>query len=149
MMRFSALTIAVITLVAAPALPAAPGITAPNATVGRNLQTIVSVRMPQAPPPSGLQLTVTSDDPTRLLLSVTPDKPGAPTISLKARPPFLDSPEFCLQALADTGTVTYTVSVPGVGEAKGTVTLAPSAIVILGPSRVSKFPMTPRGGAAK
>jgi hypothetical protein len=149
-MRLIALTSAVITLMVAPrTLPAAPGITAPNATVGRNLQTVISVRLPQVPPQPGLQITVTSDDPSRLLLSAAPDKPGAATITLTARPPFLDSPEFCLQGMGDTGTVTYTVSAPGIGDAKGTVTLAPSAILILGPSRAPKYPMTPRGVAAK
>ena len=149
-MRFIALTCAVITLMVAPdALRAAPGITAPSVTVGRNLQKYASVRLPEGAPESGLQLTLTSDDPSRLLLSTAPDKAGSATISLMVRPKFLDSPEFCLYGMADSGTVTYTVSAEGIGSAKGTVTLAPSSILILGPSRVPKFPTTPGGSAAK
>jgi hypothetical protein len=145
-MRFIALTSAVITLVVAPcALPAAPGIIAPNVTVGRYLQTFASVRLEQQAPPSGLQLTVTSDDPSRLLLSTGQDKAGSATISITVAPYLLGSLEFCIQGMADSGTVTYTVSAGSLGTAKGTVTLTPSAILILGPHKASKLPTTPGG----
>jgi hypothetical protein len=149
-MRFIGLTNLLIGLVAAPyAVRAAPGIVAPDVKVGRNLQTSVSVRLPEAVGESGLQITVTSDDPRRLLLSTAPDKAGSATISLSVKPHFIDSPEFCIQGMAESGTVTYTVSAGSMGAAKGTVTLAPSAILILGPSRVPKFPTTPRGAPSR
>lgn len=149
-MRFIALTNVLISLVVAPcAILAAPGIVAPNVTVGRNLQTFASVRLPQAAAESGVQITVTSDDPSRLLLSAAPDRAGSASISVKVQPHFIDSAEFCIQGMADSGTVTYTVSAGSMGTAKGTVTLAPSAILIVGPSRVPKFPTTPGGSPAK
>jgi hypothetical protein len=149
-MRFIALTNVLISLVVAPcAVLAAPGIVAPNVTVGRNLQTFASVRLPQAAAESGVQITVTSDDPSRLLLSAAPDRAGTATISLTVQPHFIVSPEFCIQGMADSGTVTYTVSAGSMGTAKGTVTLAPSAILILGPYKGPKFPTTTGANAAK
>ncbi len=149
-MRFIGLTNVLIGLVAVPyALRAATDIVAPNVTVGRNLQTSVSVRLPEAVGESALQITVTSSDPSRLLLSTAADKAGSAAISLSVQPHFVNIPEFCIQGMADSGTVTYTVSAGIMGAAKGTVTLTPSAILILGPSRVPKFPTTPRGTPAR
>jgi hypothetical protein len=150
MTLFNFLRSALLTLVVGQCvLLASPDLTAPSVTVGRNLQTVASVRLPAAPPEAGLQITVTSDDPSRLLIAPAADKPGVPSITITAHPPFLDSPEFCLQGKADKGTVGYSVSVPGVGTYKGTVTLAPSAILVLGPQRAPKYPMTPGAPAAR
>ncbi len=149
-MRYFALTSVLISLVVSPhAVRAASGIVAPNVTVGRNLQTFASVRLPQAAGDSGVEITLTSDDPSRLLLSAAPDRAGSATISLTVQPHFIDSPEFSIQGMADSGTVTYTASAGSIGSAKGTVTLAPSAILILGPSRVPRFPTTPGGASAR
>jgi hypothetical protein len=131
------------------ALLAAPGITAPAVTVGRNLQTHATVKLAQAAGPDGVKLTLTSDDPSRLLLSESDDKAGSATISLTVRPGVVQSRAFWLQGLADSGTATYTVSAAGLGSAQGTVTLVPSGIMILGPSQVPKFNTTPRGRASK
>jgi hypothetical protein len=149
-MRSIALKSVLICLAVAPyPVLAASSIVAPNVTVGRNLQTLASVRMPEAAGESGTQITVTSDDPSRMLLSTAPDRAGTATISLTVRPHFVDSPEFCIQGMADGGAVTYTVSAGNMGTAKGTVTLVPSAVLILGPSRVPKFPTTPGGNPAR
>jgi hypothetical protein len=145
-LRFIALASAFFAVAGGPhALFAATGITAPNVTVGRNLEMYTSVKLPQPAPESGLQLTLTSDDPRRLLLSAAPDKAGSATLSLKVRPRLSESPEFWVQGLADSGEVSYTISAGDMGSVKGTVTLAPSAILILGPSRVPVYPTTPRG----
>jgi hypothetical protein len=108
-----------------------------------------SVRLPQPAPETGVQLTLTSDDPGRLLLSAAPDKKGSATLTLTIRPHLSESNEFWVQGLADSGEVTYTISAPNIESGKGTVTLAPSAIVILGPSRVPVYPTTPRGRALR
>jgi hypothetical protein len=145
-LRFIALASAFFAVAGGPhALLAATGITAPNVTVGRNLEMYTSVRLPHPAPESGVQLTLTSDDPSRLLLSAAPDKAGSATLSLTVRVHQSETPEFWVQGLADSGEATYTISTADLGSAKGTVTLAPSAILILGPSRVPVYPMTPRG----
>ena len=150
MTRFIALAGALVTVAGGPhVLLAAAGITAPNITVGRNLEMYTSVKLPQPAPQSGVQLTLTSDDPSRLLLAAAPDKAGSATLSLAVRPNLSESPEFWVQALADSGEATYTISTADMGSAKGKVTLAPSAMLILGPSRVPVYPTTPRGSAIR
>jgi hypothetical protein len=127
----------------------ASGLAVPDLTVGRNLQMDASVKLPEAAPRAGLSLTVTSDDPTRLLLSKAPDQAGSASITLTVNSGFVYSPEFSVQGLADNGTVTYNVNVDGVGTAKGKVTLVPSAIVIMGPFKAPSFRTTPRGRPSK
>jgi hypothetical protein len=83
------------------------------------------------------------------LLSDGLDKPGSQTIVLKVDPRLSESPAFVVNGLAAEGAVTYTVTGPGVGSAKGTVTLAPSGIVIVGPFKAPKFSTTPRGDPSK
>jgi hypothetical protein len=116
-----------------------------TATVGKNLQTDMRIRLGKAAPKDGLELTVTSDDPKRLLLATKAGDPGTPSISLKVAGGFVWSPEFSLRGVGTPGTVSYTVSSPGLENGKGTVTLVNSAIVILGPHREPKFSTTPRG----
>ena len=131
-------------------LSAADAISLPGVTVGRNLETSVSLRVPQANPQAALNITVSSDDPSRLLLSDGPEKGGSAKISITIPPnKFQAAPELWLHALAGNGSATYTVSADGVGSAKGTVTFAPSAILITGPFRAPKFPMTPRSAPAQ
>jgi hypothetical protein len=127
----------------------ATALKAPDLTVGRNLQMNAIIGLPEGAPPEGVQLTVTSDDPRKALLSQSVDKAGSASITLTVKKGFHRSPEFFVQGLADNGTVTYTVTAPGMGEAKGTVTLAPSTIAILGPSKQPSFRTTPKGVARK
>jgi hypothetical protein len=124
-------------------------LTVPDVTVGRNLQMYTSVTLPAPAPPEGMQLTVTSGDPKRLLLSAGPEQAGSASITLTAKVGFVASPEFWVQGLADTGTVTYTVTAKGVGSGKGTVTLVPSTVVILGPFKAPSFETTPGGHALR
>ena len=130
-------------------IAAEPALTAPNVTVGRNLQTYAAVTLAQVVAAPGLQVTLTSADPERLLLSKASDQPGAASITVTVMPHFRVSTEFWVQGRADSGTVTYSATAPGVGTATGTVTLAPSAIVIAGPFRLPSFPGTPKGYPAK
>src|SRR4051794_39720199 len=83
------------------ALFAAPGLIAPELTVGRNLQAPTSVRLSDTNPHPELKLTVTSSDPRLLLLSDAPDKLGSASIVLTVLPQFVESPMFWLQGRAD------------------------------------------------
>ena len=148
-MRFNPSAIVVLALLGPSFLMAAPGLTAPDVTVGKSLQTYASIRVAGGAPQEGLKLTLTSDDPTRLLLSASPEQAGSATIDLMVLPRFPEGPDFWLQALADRGTVTYTVTAPGMSSAKGTVTLAPSAILITGPLKAPTFPTTPRSAPSR
>jgi|ERR1051326_533728 hypothetical protein len=148
-MRFTVLTFGVAILFGAPLAIAGPALTLPSVTVGKNLQMNATVTLAQPAADTGLQLTVTSDDPSRLLLSTDPEQAGSAKISVKVNSKFRESREFWLQGLSDHGSATYTVTAEGMETANGVVTLAPSAIVIVGPFKQPTFPTTPRGPAAK
>jgi hypothetical protein len=149
MRHLSKVAVAVIFAAAPAAMFCASGLAVPDVTVGRNLQMYASVKLPEAAPQAGVSLTVTSDDPTRLLLSAGPDQAGSASITLTVNGGFVYSPEFWLQGLADNGTVTYNVTANGLGTAKGKVTLVPSAIVIMGPFKAPSFQTTPGGRPSK
>ena len=131
-------------------LLAAPGIVAlPSVRVGQNLQAPANVRLTEPAPASGLQITLTSEDPARLLLSNGPEQAGSPSITLKIQPSYALSPEFWMQGRGADGKVHYTVSAPGFGSTIAEVNLAPSAIVVVGPFRAPKYSTTPRGRTAR
>jgi hypothetical protein len=147
MTRYSYLATAA--LFAPSLLTGAGGLSAPDITVGRNLQVPASVILPQPPSAGGLQLTITSGDPARVTFAAAPDQAGSASITLVPKSKSPVSPEFWVHGLADQGSVTYTIAVPGMDPAKGTVTLSPSGIVIVGPFRLPSFPTTPRGTPSK
>ena len=111
----------------------------PNATVGRNLQEPVKIKLDDAAPDEGLAITLRSSDANLLRFSTNANQLGTAVLVIKARPGNIESQEFWLQALGGSGKVTYTAEAPGKGKGTGTVTLAQSAIVLTGPYRVAKF----------
>ena len=131
----------------APALmfAANPAITPPAKipTVGRNLQVSASLKLTQPAPDDGLVVTLTSNDPKRLLLAPTPQAPGSKSITIKVGPHYFETPDFCIQALDDKGLATYTASAPGFTSGKGTVKLGPSAILMFPPLRAPLLRTTP------
>jgi hypothetical protein len=80
----------------------------------------------EAAPQAEVRIVLTSDDPKRLLLSDSLDKAGSASVTLTVRPRAFETPAFCVQGLADHGTVTYTATAVGIGAVTGTVTLTPS-----------------------
>jgi hypothetical protein len=121
-----------------------PALVPTNVNVGRHLQTPAKVTLEEQASFAGLQVTITVDDAARGLLAKRSDAAGASSIVVDVNPGAKETPEFWIQGLADTGNVTYTATAPGFRPGKGTITLAPSGIVILGPFRAPKFPTTPR-----
>ncbi len=109
--------------------------------VGRNLQVVTMIELSEPAPSQGMYLTLTSGDPSKLVLSNSPEEAGSATIQVKVLPQFVASATFWIQGLADQGQVPVKISAPGIGTAVGTVTLAPSAVVI----RPSQISGTPRG----
>lgn len=148
-MRCAIFTLAATILIGAPAAIAGPALMTPNLIVGRYLQTMGTVTLAEPAPPSGVRLTVSSDDPSRILLSADPERAGSASISVTVNAKLRESGEFWVQGLGNSGTATYTVTADGMGSVKGTVTLAPSAIVMVGPFKQANFSTTRRGGPAK
>jgi hypothetical protein len=149
MMKSISLASVLVILATAPLIGAsAPDLAAEAATVtiGQHLQAFTRIRLAKPAPQGGdVEVTVTSDDPSRLLLSSSEDKAGSASITLKIPAQAIRSREFALQGLAASGSVTYTISAPGLESAKGTVTLTSYTIVILGPHKAPKIQTTPRG----
>lgn len=115
----------------------AASLTPANVTVGQNLQAAATVALSEAAPKGGLAITVRSDDPSRILLSKSPESEGSSEIVLNVPEGVRSTQEFEVQALASTGVATYTASAPAYGSGKGNVTLARSSILITGPSRAA------------
>jgi hypothetical protein len=118
-----------------PAVFGATGLVLSDVTVGQNLEAQAMVAMNAAAPAGGLVISLTSNDPSRVLLSVTPDAAGSPSITLTVSSGFRVSPAFYVQGLANSGVITYTASAPGYDSATGKVTLTESGVVIAGPAK--------------
>jgi hypothetical protein len=103
-----------------------------DVTVGQNLETIGTVTLKGPTTREPVEVTVTSGDPKRVLLSATPEAKGSASIVIKAAAGFRETPVFFIQGLAKSGSVTYTASASGFTTGTGTVTLAPSGLVITG-----------------
>jgi hypothetical protein len=123
------------------------GIIPSNATVGQNLETPAVVRI-QGAASSNLTVTISSNDPSKLLLSTSPTAAGSASITRVINAGFSQTGTFYLYGLGNTGTVTYTASASGFGSANGTVTLGKSGFVVSGPFGLGQdFPTTTGSGS--
>lgn len=132
-------------LVPATMFAANPAITPPpGPTVGRNLQVPLSMKLTEPAPDEGLEVTVTSDDPARLLLARTPQAQGSKSIVIKVGAHYFETPDFYIRSLDDKGEATYTATARGFASGKGTVKLGKSSILIFAPLRAPRLWTTPR-----
>ncbi len=115
-----------------------PEMTLPSVTVGKNLEAMAAIRLPQSAPKGGVKITITSDDPKRLLFSRSQEIAGSPSIVVNVPGSIPESADFYIQALDDSGTATYTASAPGYASGTGKITLAPSGFILAAPSLASK-----------
>ena len=138
------LLFALIILVGRVTLSAA-GLVPANVTVGQNLETEAVVRLDAEAPSGGLLITLTSDDPSRLLLSQAPDAIGSASIGVRITGGRRASPEFYVQGLTNSGIAKYTASAAGYGNATGEVALVQSGVVIAGPSKLGNPLVTTSG----
>lgn len=113
----------------------APGFILTTRDIGKDLQSGQQIRLEQAAPAGNLQVTFTSDDPARLLFSL--DRlaagSGSVTVPVNAGSEYSAQPVY-YQALAATGTSTYSVTAPGYKKTTGTVNLTPSGLAFSEPS---------------
>jgi hypothetical protein len=122
-------------------------------TIGSNLEVLASGAL-TAPAPNyngtgGLPVTITSSDPTKVLLSncgqvlgctspATTAGSQSITVTVSAGGGVSSFPNFYVQAVANSGTATLTASAPGFASGSITVTLAPSGFVISGANGVGQ-----------
>jgi hypothetical protein len=112
------------------AIVALPGIGLSNELViGQNLQTGGLVGLGQVAGPGGVRVTVTSSDPSRLLISSKEDQQGSGSAEILIPEGKVNAPVI-LQALGDSGSVIYTASAPGFLDREATAILVPSGVVI-------------------
>ena len=109
---------------------AAPPISIADQSIGRNLQTSVYGSIGAAAPAGNLQVTITSSDPSRLLLSNSAGTMGSASITVQVNAGSTSIPTFYLQALDGPGTVTFTASAPGYATDTSTANLTPSGFYI-------------------
>jgi len=103
-----------------------PAINIGDVSVGKDLQTGLSGSL-GAPAPAGhLQVTLTSSDPTRVLLSTDRTTAGSESITVQVNSGSASIPAFYVQSLTDTGIVSITASAPGYATDTSSVTSAPS-----------------------
>jgi len=116
-------------------------------TVGQNLEEITQFSF--TPAPAFLTFTITSNDPSKLLLSLTPDAAGQASINFDTgmNAGHTNSPPFFVYGLVNSGSATYTVSASGYTPTTGTVNFVPSAFVIIAPFGVGQGFTTTSGAA--
>jgi hypothetical protein len=103
-----------------------------GATVGQYLENQNTLILSAAAPSQGLQVILTSNNPSLLKLAVNATDPGSNTITLNMSAG-AQIATYYVYALGSSGSATYTATAPGYGSGSDTVYLAPSAILILGP----------------
>jgi hypothetical protein len=110
-------------------------------TAGKGLENTTNITLNGVAPTGGLTVTITSNDPSRLLLSSTASGAGKASIDMLVPAGLGRTADFYVYPLDNTGTATYTAMAPGFGSTTGTVTLARSGFVIQvsGPVGTSSF----------
>jgi hypothetical protein len=114
-------------------------------TVGQNLENITSCSLTGAAQ-SDTTITLTSNDPSKLLLATDPSAPGAVVITRIIRAGGSNTTPFYVYGLGNSGTATFGASGGGF-TATGTVTLAKSGFVLAGPFGLGSDFMATSGGA--
>jgi hypothetical protein len=117
----------------------ASGINLSSPTIGKNLQaqalnTQNSLQSPA--PPGGTTVTLTSADPSKVLLAPNATTVGMASITVAVAQGATGF-SYYVQALDEAGTVQVTASAPGFVNGTGTVTLVPSGFVILTPTSIN------------
>ncbi|MDQ6705374.1 MAG: hypothetical protein M3Z85_05350 [Acidobacteriota bacterium] len=136
--------------VAGPAALSGASLLPADVAVGQNLQTTATVALSEAAPKEGVAVTVKSGDSSRFLLSKSEERSGSAEIVLQIPGGGIKSQEFYVQGLVADGAAMYTATAPGYGSKTANVTLAPSAILISGPSRLAtSIATTPRRWGTK
>jgi hypothetical protein len=109
-----------------------PTITLAPQSIGKDLEVGVGLSLGAPAPAGGLAITITSGDPTKLLVSASGTAAGNAngSLTLNVAQNATSTQAIFLQALDSTGTVTVTVSAPGFSTSTSTMTLAPSGFAI-------------------
>ena len=130
-------------------------VTLTGGTIGQNLEigTTLNLSVPagsgsacQPQPAACLTVTLTSSDPTKLVIAGHATDTGGPSLSIPVSQGVTALTGIYVQALGNSGTVNITVSAPGYTGSTTTYTLAASGIVISGPNGIGGLTATTNQG---
>ena len=107
-----------------------PPITIGNATIGKDLQTAMSGSLGLAAPPGGVVVTITSLDPSKVLLATADNVAGSASITRTVNAGSTSIPTFWVQALAGTGTSDIQATATGYANDTSTITMQPSGFIL-------------------
>lgn len=122
-----------------PAAIPTSAITLGAASVGRNLQTSITLSLTTPAPEGGLSVKVTSTEASKLLVAGRQSDTGKQQVTFTVPQGQSLIGGIYLQGLADTGTVTLQASAPGYKSGTTAVALTPSGFTLSGPSGASSF----------
>jgi hypothetical protein len=97
-------------------------------SVGKDLQSTAIVNIP-SPAAAALSVTITSDDPSRLLLSDSVHPNGAASLNITILPGATTGSGFSLIGLASSGTVSLSLTAPPLTSSSYDISLQPSGFV--------------------
>jgi uncharacterized repeat protein (TIGR01451 family) len=115
----------------------APVITLADQTIGRDMEVFASTGITAPAPTGGQQITLTSSDASKLVLSASGTAAGTGQLVITIPQGSTSSPGFFMQALASAGPVTVTATAPGFTSATATITLTPSGFIINSPTAIN------------
>jgi hypothetical protein len=115
----------------------AANITLNDLTLGKDLQASTHASLSAPAPTGGLEVTITSADPAKVLLSVNETSVGTQSITLNVAAGTSSTPSFYVQALDSSGSVQITVSASGYTSDSSSVTMRPSGFIIFTPGNFS------------
>jgi hypothetical protein len=97
--------------------------------LGKDLQMTGVLAMGEPAPPGGLKVTITIADSAKLLVSAKEDEVGSGSVTLTV-PAGQGTAQYFLQALGDSGEVTYEAKAPGYRTRTARIGLSQSAVIV-------------------
>lgn len=98
--------------------------------VGKGLESSFRVDLAALAGPNGVPLTITSADPTRLLVSASPTDTGTESVVVIVPPNAITSAPIYIQALASNAVIGVNVTSPGYTPQTRLITLVPSGFAL-------------------
>jgi 6-phosphogluconolactonase (cycloisomerase 2 family) len=110
--------------------------------LGYNSSCATTPQLATAAPTGGRTITVTSSDPSKLLLSTSATAVGTASVTVKVPAGSYSASQIYSQVLVGTGSATITESVPGYNPTTATINFAPSGFIVQGGTTTTTFSTT-------
>ena len=107
-----------------------PPITIGNATIGKDLQASMTGSIGLAAPAGGVVVTITSLDPSKVLLATADNVAGSASITRTVNAGSTSIPTFWVQALAAADSSDIQATASGYANDTSTITMQPSGFVL-------------------